>query len=216
MHAQLTEVGFNFGYIASRYTLRENQINDQLFVSQGRLNSGATAGIQIMVGAPKDQNVPYVSWKHGVMLELNMSRAGGNIDAVLGDENSFRSFTTLQYTTYQGEAGVKYVAKINRFRIFAGPTFSNFLYRSVSTTATEETRSALNQFNDYYVSAELGIGVNINKFTLSSRYQMAVSEFGKETALIPTQYNYHGLKLIIAYFFLEKHKGKYWDSIYWE
>jgi hypothetical protein len=213
--AQLTEIGVNFGYVGSRYTIGENKISDQLFVSQGNLHSGVTAGMQVMIGAPKEQNVPYLKLKHGVMLEMNLCKCGGNIDAIITTGDRSRSFTSLRYTTYRGDYSVKYVAKLNKFRILAGPVISNYFYRGVTTSAIDGNRSAKAQLNDYFVSAELGIGVRVNQFTLSSRYQLALTEFGKETAIVPTQYNYHGVKFMVAYFFLEKHKGKYWDSIYW-
>ncbi|MEQ8909893.1 MAG: hypothetical protein RIC95_11910 [Vicingaceae bacterium] len=217
LSAQLNEIGINFGYISSRYTIDNNFPDASTIIAQGRLHSGYTMGAQWILGPPKDQPRRVMKLNHGLMVEANLSRSGGNI-AYTQNKNSptLRNYSELVYVNYRGDYSIFYSARFGKYQFLLGPSVSNFFFRGLKVKPSQEYRSSKNQFNDFVFSWEVGSGFRFDKFLLSLRYKTAITDFGKPTNLIPATYNYHQAKFIISYFFLEKHKGKYWDSIYWK
>lgn len=213
--AQLNEIGLNVGFIGSRFTVDNNFPDASTIIAQGTIQSGFTMGAQWVVGPPKDQPLRMLKYNHGLMVELNISRTGGNINYTANfDTPRQATFSELVYVNYTGDYSVFYSGRLGKFQFLLGPSVSNYFFRGVKVKPSEEFRSSKNQFNDFVFSVELGSGFRLDKFLLTLRYKTAVTEFGKPTILVPVTYNYHQAKFVISYFFLEKHKGKYWDSIY--
>ena len=217
LKAQLNEIGINVGLVASRYTVGENFPNDFTIISQGRISTGYTAGAQWMIGPPKDQNSPYLKLEHAMMVEANFSRVGGNINLQNRPAPPNKPTSNeLTFVNYQVDVSAMYMAKLNRFYMLIGAGVTNHLFRGVKVGAANEFRSANNQLSEFYFSSMIGLGVRVNRFLITSRYQLSLTEFGSSTALIPTDINSHQLRIGVAYFLIEKHRGKNWGSIYYD
>lgn len=217
LSAQLNQIGVNVGVIASRYTVGENFPNDFTIISQGRISTGYTAGAQWMIGPPKDQQLPYLKLEHAMMVEANFSRAGGNINfQTRPSGNTKPTSNELTFVNYQVDFSAMYLAKLKKFYMLIGAGVTNHLFRGVKVGAANEFRSTNNQLNELYFSSMLGVGARIDRFLVSGRYQLALTEFGKATALVPTDINSHQIRIGFSYFLIEKHRGKNWGSIYYD
>jgi hypothetical protein len=214
--AQLNEFGINAGFVASRYTVSENFPDEQTIISQGRLFSGASVGAQWAIGPPRDQNLPFLKLEHGMMAEVSFCRCGGNINYTTRGTDATRSSNAeLSFVNYHADYTILYLAKLRKFYGLIGVSATHYFFRGVKVGPSNDFRSSKSQFNDIYFSGTAGIGARLDRFLITGRYQTAVTEFGVPTNLIPVGLNTHQVRSGFSYFFLEKHKGKYWDSIQW-
>jgi len=216
LHAQLYEIGFHVGYNVSRLTVDEEQLSDEIYVSSGRLSNGGSFGVQFMAGPPKDQNAPFFKIIPSFLLEATLCRCGGNIDLISTNPDNSKSLNELEYLFYRGDYSAKFVGKMKNLQFMIGPTFTNHFYNGVKIGGAEEYKFAGDQFSDFVVGYELGMGLKLGSVTLSARYQNHITNFGTETALFPTEYRNYQFKFMLAYFFLSKHKDANWGSIYWK
>ncbi|MEQ8624881.1 MAG: hypothetical protein RJQ00_03260 [Vicingaceae bacterium] len=214
-YAQLYEMGFHAGYNVSRLTVDEGQLSDEIYVSSGRLFNGGSFGVQFMAGPPKNQNAPFFKIIPSFLLEATLCRCGGNINLISTNPDNSRSLNELEYVFYRGDYSAKFVANMKNLQFMIGPTFTNHFYSGVKVGSAEEYKFAGDQFSDFVVGYEFGLGYKIGSVTLSARYQNHITSFGTETALFPTEYRNYQFKFMLAYFFLSKHKDANWGSIYW-
>lgn len=214
--AQLMEFGMHMGYSFTRLTVSENRLNDRVFVKTGKPLGAPLFGAQIMIGPPKGQSSPTLKIIPGVLFEASLCRCGGNIELSLTDTSGLRSFNELQYVIYRGDYSMKFVANIRKMQLLLGPTVSNRFYTGVRVGPSGKLVTAADQFKALAIGYELGIGTKLNKLHLSARYNGVFGAYGKKTEAIPTAYKNFQFRLMIHYYFLSKHKGQNWDSIYWE
>lgn len=212
--AQLNEMGFHASLIGSRYTLSNNFPNNQIIISQGKLFPGFALGGQWSFGPPRDQYTPYLKLEHGFMVEASFCRCGGNINYFSRPSGVPGTFSELTYVSYQGDYTASYVAHLKKLYGLWGVSVTNYFFRGVKVGASNEFKSSKGQLNDIYFSASVGLGVRLDQFLITGRYNLAITEFSQETALIPVSMNSHQIKFTFAYFMFEKHVGKNWDSIY--
>ena len=105
---------------------------------------------------------------------------------------------------------------MKNIQFLVGPTISNQFYSGVKFSNSEDYRTASDQFTDLVIGYEFGMGLQFGPITLSGRYQNYFTNFGAETSLFPTEYGNYQVKFMLAYFFISKHKGANWNSIYWD
>lgn len=213
--AQLVEFGLQTSVFGSRFTVAENRLSDDILVRQGRIAPGGTIGALIEYGAPKDQPRNYLKLYSSLLAEFNFAYNPGNIELMYTTADGTNYFNELSYTLMQSELSVKYLGKLKRFRFLGGPTFVYNAYRGVQI-ANGEMRNAGSQITPYYINFEFGIGVRANKFMVSTRYTTNITDFGKESPLIPTTFNSHQIRFVVGIYLMEKHRGKNWGSIYWD
>ena len=216
LHAQLYEIGFHAGYNVSRLTVDEEQISDELYVSSGSLFNGGSFGIQFMAGPPKDQNAPFFKIIPSFLAEATLCRCGGNINLISTNRDNSKSLSKMEYLFYRGDYSAKFVANMKNLQFMIGPTFTTFFYSGVKVGRAEEYKYAGDQFSDFVVGYEFGLGYKVGSVTFSTRFQSQITNFGTETALFPTEYRNYQFKFMLAYFFLSKHKDANWGSIYWK
>ncbi len=215
-NAQLMELGMHVGYSFTKLTVSENKLNDQVFVKSGRPIGAPIFGAQFMIGPPKGQSSPSLKIIPSILFEASLCRCGGNIELSLTDTSGLRSLRELQYVIYRGDYSMKFIANIRKMQLMLGPTVSNRFYTGVRVGGSEKLTTANEQFKTLAIGYEFGIGTKLNKIHLSARYNGLFGAYGKETDAIPTSYKNFQLRFMIHYYFLSKHKGQYWDSIYWE
>jgi|GEM_PF-1315536 len=221
---QLYEAGFHFGYNISNITVKENSLTNQIFVRNGRSFSGANFGIQLKKSPPKEQNVNFFKIIPSVQLEATICRCGGSIQVTNSTTfldssarlDTARTLNIYKYVFYQSMLSPKFVANMKNLRFLIGPTVSVRHYAGLKRSDMENVINAENQFSSVVVGYELGAGYKFGNIEVSIRYHNNITDFGLETSTVPTKINNNQLKFMMHYFFLRKHQGKYWDSIYWD
>ncbi len=214
--AQLYEMGVHAGYNISRIKVKEEQLSNELYVSTGKAFNGASFGIQFMAGPPRGQNASFFKIIPSILFEANLCRCGGFVNLITTQPDNSKSLSELEYVFYQGNYSAKFVAKMKNIQFLIGPTISNQFYSGVKVGSSEDYKAANDQFTDLVIGYELGMGVQVGTITLSARYQNYITNFGQETSLFPTDYGNSQFKFMLAYFFISKHKGANWNSIYWD
>lgn len=214
LNAQLKEAGIHLGYNLSKFKLKENTLNDAIFLREGKSFHGGTIGLQYMLSPPRQQNVPFLKVIPSLLFEASLCRCGGNLELITTLSDSASSFNELQYILYRGVYSAKIVANMKNLNFMLGPTFSNIFYAGVTYSGSDSQISASEQFSLISVGYEVGVGYRTGQFNLSVRMGNLITAFGRETDLFPTQYNYKEYRFMLHYFFLRKHKGANWDSIY--
>ncbi len=214
LNAQLREAGMHFGYNLSKFKITENKLSDEIFIREGRSFHGGTVGIQYMISPPRQQNVTFFKIIPSILFEGSLCRCGGNLELTTTISDSVRTFNELTYILYRGVYSAKVVANMKNLSLMLGPTFSNVFYAGIVYSGSDSQQSAGDQFSLVSVGYEVGVAYRVRQISLSARYGSLVTAFGRETDLFPTQYKYREYRFMLHYFFLRKHKGANWDSIY--
>lgn len=212
--AQLYEFGLHTGYNISSLKLKENKISDAIYLSEGRPFSGGTFGAQVRMSPPRKQPISFFHIIPSLLLEMSLCRCGGNLQMIQTFDDGRRTFSELRYVFYKGDYSAKLVANMKNLQFLIGPTITNRFYTGVKVGNSDELKYAGDQFTPMAIGYEAGIGVRIKNFHLSWRYNGGLTPYGKETDLFPTVYGFRQHRILLHYYFLEKHRGAYWDSIY--
>jgi hypothetical protein len=215
LYAQLVEFGIQASALGSRFTVSENRLSEDVLVRQGRIAAGGTFGAVVEYGSPKDQPLNHLKLFSSLLAEFNFAYNPGKIELMYTTDDGTNYFNELSYNLVQSELSLKYLGKLKKFRFLLGPTFVYNAYRGVQI-ANGEMRDAGSQLTPYYINVEFGIGVRANRFMVSTRYNTNVTDFGKESPLIPTTFNSHQIRFVVGFYLMEKHRGKNWGSIYWD
>lgn len=215
-YAQLYEFGLHAGYNIGKLTVSQNKLNDQVFVKAGRPAAGYTFGGQFLMSPPIPQSTSRFRIDNSILFEASLCRCTGNIELSLTSPNGISIFNELQYIIYRGDYSAKYIATVKKIQFMIGPTVSNQFYTGVKVGVSDAIRFAGDQFKSLSFGYEIGMGAKLNTVQLSFRYQRTVGAYGRETELIPTSYKNYQFRILLHYYFLRKHKGQYWDSIYWK
>ena len=214
--AQIYELGLHGGYNFTKLTVEKNKLNDEIFVKSGRPYNGFSMGGQFMISPPLQQSSSKVKIIHSVLMEASLCRCGANVELSLTSPNGGKVFRELRYLFYRGDYSIKYVGTWKKLQLLVGPTVSNRFYTGVRLGVSDNIRYAGDQFKPWAFGYEIGAAAKMNTVQLSLRYNRVVGAYGKETELIPTKYKNYQIRVMLHYYFLKKHKGQYWDSIYWK
>lgn len=215
IHAQLYEMGIHFGYNISKLKPISSQVSETLSVFDGRSQGGATFGLNFLYGPPRDQAVKGFNLIPALMFEASLCRCGGRLNFSTSLADSLRSLTELNYLFYRADFSPKFVAQIQKFRFLAGPTVTRFFYSEVRPTGSDISKNAASQFQPMVFGYEFGVGWQIKSVTLSTRYQNHITEFGRPSPILESSFRNHQFKFMVHYYFLQKNRGSYWNSIYW-
>lgn len=215
IQAQLVELGVQASIFGSRFTVSENRLSEDILVRQGRIAPGGTIGAVVEYGAPKDQPTKQLKLLSSFLAEVNFAYNPGNIELMYTTTDGTNYFNELSYTLMQSELSLKYLGKLKRFRFLLGPAFVYNAYRGVQLD-NGEMRNAGSQLTPYYINFEFGIGVRANRFMVSTRYNTNITDFGKESPLIPTTFNSHQIRFVLGFYLMQKNREKNWGSIYWD
>jgi len=216
VNAQLYETGVHVGYNLSRFTVENNDIGNGVFANNGRPKGGASAGVQFLYSPPRNQNVKPVRIIPAFMFEASLCHCGGRIDISAPTSNGGRTFSELDFTLLRGDYSVKFVAIMKKFRLMLGPTVTNFFSTEFTTSGSTEATEADAFFNPQIIGYEFGVGLRMGPIEVSGRIQNNITDFGKSSPLLDTEMGNNHFRFILSYYLFEKHRGKYWDSIYWD
>lgn len=215
LKAQVVELGIQASALGSRFTVSENRLSEDILVRQGRIAAGGTLGAMVEYGSPKDQPLNRLKLFSSLLAEVNFAYHPGNIELMFTTPDGTNYFNELSYTLMQSELSLKYLGKLKKFRFLLGPAFVYNAYRGVQI-GNGEMRDAGSQLTPYYINFEFGIGIRANRFMVSTRYNTNVTDFGKESPIIPTTFNSHQIRFVVGFYFMQKDRGKNWGSIYWD
>ena len=177
LKAQLYEMGFHFGYNASKLNVDEGQISNELYVSSGSFFNGGSFGLQFMAGPSKDQNAPFLKIIPSFLFEATLCRCGGNINLITTQPDNSKSLSELEYVFYRGDYSAKFVANMKSLQFMIGPTVTNQFYSGVAVGKSDELKFAGDQFSDLVIGYEFGVGLKLGTITLSARYQNHITNF---------------------------------------
>lgn len=215
--SQTIEAGVNFGYHFSRLVLPENDIAENLYISQGKPSNGGSFGLQLMMRPPAKQSSAGFKIVPALLIESSLCRCEGNVSLRTTSTNGALSLTPLNYVFYRGDHSAKFVGQIKDFQFLIGPTVTNHFYVGVKNGSDKFGYSnAAKQFKQPVFGYEFGAAIKINRAQFSLRYHKIAGDFGKETAAIPTAYKNYQVRIMLHYYFLKKEKGLNWNSIYWD
>ncbi len=117
---------------------------------------------------------------------------------------------------YRGDYSAKILLGFRNFQLLAGPNIMNRFFTGVKIGGSENYRAAGDQFAAIVIGVEAGAGVKLGDFLLSGKYRGNITEFGRETPLLPTKFRNYQIRFQLAYFIHEKHRAKHHDSIFWD
>lgn len=206
----------HIGYNINRFTLPENQVTEDLFLTQGSLHQGGELGMQLYISKARDQRSSIFKATSNALLEVTFNYMGGRIGATTTLDDGSKRFSEITYTRYMGMYSPKFVLGLNKFQILVGPVFMNTFADRATTVSTEEPKSAKPQFETYSLGYDFGVGVKASVFMFNAKITGNITDFGSGSEDIPGKFNLLQGRLVIHYFFIQKERGKNWQSIYWK
>ncbi len=206
----------HFGYNVNRFTLPENQVSEDLFLTQGSLFQGGEAGFQLYISRYRDQPTYKLKISANALMEASFVYMGGKLGATTTLEDGQRRFSEITYYRYMGMYSPKFVLGLNKFQILLGPVVMNSFMDRATTVSTDEPKSAKPQFETYSLGYDFGIGVKSRSFMFNAKLTGNITDFGSGSEEIPGKFNFLQARFVLHYFFFQKEKGKNWNSIYWK
>ena len=214
--SQVWQGGMHFGYNINRFTLPENQVSDDLFLTQGSLFQGGEVGMQLYISKYRDQPSVYFKPTANALLEVSFSYMGGNLGATTTLEDGVKRYSEITYYRFMGMYSPKFVLGLKKFQILVGPVIMNSFMDRATTLSTDEPKSAKPQFETYSIGYDLGIGVKSGPLMFNAKLTGNLTDFGSGSEEIPGKFNFMQVRFFVHFFFIQKEKGKYWDSIYFK
>lgn len=214
--AQLYETGIHAGFNLDRFTIDNNDLGNGVVANSGRFKAGASAGVQFLYSPPRNQKAKPIRIIPAFMFEATLCQCGGQINSSTTNPDGSRTFRELDFTLLRGDYSIKFVAMMKKLRVMLGPTVTNFFSTEFTVNRSPEAFDAAAFFNPQIIGYEFGIGLRLKSLEISGRIQNNITAFGKSSPLLETEMGNNHLRFVLSYYIFEKHRGKYWDSIYWD
>lgn len=216
LHAQLYELGFHVGFVQSNLKPQEGQLNDAIFVREGRSKPGFAIGMQYSYGQARSQNRPGWDPRYWLLVESSFGRTAGNFSTAIALPNGKRSLLNLNFTYYRFDLAPKFVLGSKKIRFYIGPVVTRIIYAGVRIDQESSVTSATNDYRGLSVGYEGGVGLAFKKLQVSIRNLRYVTNYGKSFNGIALPIKNNDVRIFLAYTLKEKHKGTYWESIDWD
>lgn len=214
--AQHWKGGIFGGLGLAQMTLKQNQLNEQVFARQGSLFPTYSFGFHGYVTDSKNYPSRWLTTRKYIMIEASLCRCGGNVELFTELPNGDRTFDELRYIQYQGNYSVKFMFSLNRLLLFVGPNISSNFYSGVEVVKDEVVKSATNQFNFLSVGYEGGLGMELGRFLATVRLRGYFTPYGSETDLIPTEFGNIQAMFVIYYNYIDNNSERNRKSIHWD
>ena len=213
--AQLYQYGIHAGYNFSKYKVKNERPDEDLLILNGRTKGGPTVGLQFSYGPPRDQEIMGFHIVPSLLAEVSVCQCGGRVSLLRTINDTTKSLTQLEFLNLRVDFSPKFVANLHDLQFLIGPTLTKMFSEELELTRSDDIIDASGFYNPIIIGYEFGFGYKLKALRFSGRFQGHATAFGKETTLLPTALKNSQFRFMIHFFFLQKNRGSYLDTLYW-
>lgn len=214
-NAQLYQYGINIGYNLSKFKTKSAEPTEDLIIINERSKSGGSFGFQFQYGPPKDQAIKGFHIIPSILAEVSACLCGAKLLTGILLPDSTRTIRSQDFSFLRVDFSPKFLGTMRNFEVVAGPTLSKIFLAELDLSGTDQIVEANGFFSPIIIGYEVGFGYRLNTISFSARMQSNITGFGKSSIFLPTDFSNRQYRIMIHYYFLEKHRGSYLDTIYW-